>query len=72
MKVMLREVVVKLELLQLFKVSVITIINLCHLCLNNSVILVGNGKFSSTMYIHSNVAPSDGVFTIAMLNQDFS
>ena len=68
MKFMLMEVVVKLELPQFFKVSVITIVHLCHLCLNNSVILVGNGKFSSTMYIHSNVAPSDGVFTIAMLN----
>ena len=68
MKVMLRAVVVNLELPQFFKVSVITIVHLCHLCLNNSVILVGNGKFSSTMYIHSNVAPSDGVFTIAMLN----
>ena len=31
----------------------------------------GNGKFMASLYIHSNVATSDGVFTLALLNRDF-
>jgi hypothetical protein len=31
----------------------------------------GNGKFTASLYIHSNVASSDGVFTLALLNRDF-
>jgi hypothetical protein len=37
--------------------------------LNNNT--VGNGKFTASVYIHSNVASSDGVFTLALLNRDF-
>ena len=28
----------------------------------------GNGKFTASLYIHSNVASSDGVFTLAIVN----
>ena len=29
----------------------------------------GNGIFSTSIYIHSDVAPSDGVFTLAIVNE---
>jgi hypothetical protein len=33
--------------------------------------LTGDGTFSARMYIHSNVASSDGVFTVAMMSTPF-
>jgi len=33
--------------------------------------LQGNGKFKASVYIHSNVASSDGVFTLGLLNRNF-
>lgn len=37
-----------------------------------SNVLTGNGVFTTEIYIHSNVAASDGVFTVAIINSDFS
>lgn len=36
---------------------------------SSSTALTGNGKFSASIYIHSNVNPSDGVFTLAIVNE---
>eukprot|EP01031_Cornospumella_fuschlensis_P025104 gene25104-30321_t len=39
---------------------------------STSSALVGNGVFTTEIYIHSNAAASDGVFTVAIINSDFS
>ena len=35
----------------------------------SSIALTGNGRFSASIFIHSNVNPSDGVFSLAIVNK---